>query len=75
MLGDSLYGHNDGSKGVHNPALYQGLIAGSIEAVNNKYFGGAAVLSPDQSAAVQKALSAPGITYTPRAALRQTTGR
>ncbi len=49
MLADSLYGHNDGSKGVHNPALYQGLIAGSIEAVNNKYFGGAAVLSPDQA--------------------------
>ena len=38
MLAEELYGHNDGSKGVHNPPLYKGLIAGSIQAVQDKYF-------------------------------------
>ena len=59
MLGEDLYGHNDGSKGVHNPALYKGLIAGSINAVSAST-ACVAVLSPSQEAAVQKALSAPG---------------
>ena len=75
MLAEDLYGHNDGSKGVHNPALYKGLIAGSITAVNNKYFGGAAVLSPSQANAVQKALSAPGVKYMAPAVQRQTAAR
>ena len=74
MLAEELYGHNDGSKGVHNPALYKGLIAGSINAVRAKY-GLVAVLSPAQENAVQKALSAPGIKYTAPAALRQTAAR
>ena len=74
MLGDSLYSHNDGSKGVHNPALYKGLIAGSINAVKAKY-GLPIILSPSQEALIQKALSAPGVKYTAPAALRQTAAR
>jgi hypothetical protein len=74
MLADSLYSHNDGSKGVHNPALYKGLIAGSINAVRARY-GLINVLSPSQEAVIQKALTAPGIKYTPPAALRQTAAR
>ena len=74
MLAENLYSHNDGSKGVHNPALYKGLIAGSINAVRARY-NLINLLSPSQEAAVQKALSAPGIKYTPPAAPRQTAAR
>ena len=74
MLGEALYPHNDGSKGVHNPALYRGLLAGSIQAVKATY-GLSAVLSPSQQAAVQKALSAPGVKYTPPAMTRQVSAR
>jgi predicted CXXCH cytochrome family protein len=74
MLAEELYSHNDGSKGVHNPALYKGLIAGSVQAVKARY-GLTSVLSPSQEAIIQKALSAPGVRYTPPAALRQTAGR
>lgn len=74
MLGENLYPHNDGSKGVHNPALYRGLLAGSIDAVRS-YYGFTAALSPEQEAAVQRALSAPGIHYTRQVPLRQTAAR
>jgi predicted CXXCH cytochrome family protein len=74
MLAEELYSHNDGSKGIHNPALYKGLIAGSINAVRLRY-NLLTVLSPSQEAVIQKALSAPGIKYTPPAALRQTAAR
>lgn len=74
MLAEELYGHNDGSKGIHNPALYKGLIAGSINAVRDKY-GLVSVLSPSQEAVIAKALSAPGIRYTAPASLRQSASR
>ena len=74
MLAEELYSHNDGSKGIHNPALYKGLIAGSINAVRARY-NLLTVLSPSQEAVIQKALSAPGVKYTPPAALRQTAAR
>jgi predicted CXXCH cytochrome family protein len=71
MLAEDLYGHNDGSKGIHNPALYKGLIAGSINAVREKY-GIINALSPSQEALIQKALSTPGVHYTAPASLRHT---
>ncbi len=74
MLAEDLYAHNDGSKGIHNPALYKGLIAGSINAVRATY-GLLNVLSPNQEQAVQRALSTPGVRYTAPAALRQTAAR
>ena len=74
MLGENLYSHNDGSFGVHNPILYRGLIAGSIEAVRS-YYGLSAALAPEQQAAVQKALSAPGIHYSRPVPVRQTAAR
>jgi predicted CXXCH cytochrome family protein len=74
MLGEDLYPHNDGSKGIHNPVLYRGLIAGSIDAVRAKY-GLAIVLSPAQEAAIQSALSAPGIRYSAPLRPRQTAAR
>ena len=74
MLAEDLYGHNDGSKGVHNPPLYKGLIAGSIEAVQDKYFP-TIVLPANQAALVQKALTSPGVRYVRPAAARQTAAR
>jgi len=74
MLGEELYGHNDGSKGIHNKSLYLGLIAGSINAVEDRY-GLPNLLSPAQEALIQKALSAPGIRYTRPLARRQTAAR
>ncbi len=70
MLGEDLYPHNDGSKGIHNPVLYRGLIAGSIEAVRARY-GLASVLSGAQEAAIQQALSTPGIRYNPAGSPRR----
>jgi predicted CXXCH cytochrome family protein len=74
MLAEELYGHNDGSKGIHNPALYKGLIAGSINAVRDRY-GLSSTLTAAQEAVVQRALSAPGIRYTRPLAPRQTAAR
>ena len=74
MLAEDLYSHNDGSKGVHNPPLYKGLIAGSIQAVQDKYFP-ALVLPANQAALVQKALTSPGVRYMRPAVPRQTAAR
>jgi predicted CXXCH cytochrome family protein len=75
MLSDSLYDHNDGSYGIHNPALYEGLIAGSINAVRSRYGLAPSVVSPAAEAAIEKALSRQGIRYAPPAAVRQTATR
>jgi predicted CXXCH cytochrome family protein len=75
MLADSLYSHNDGSFGVHNPALYEGLIAASISAVRTKYNLPASVVSPAAQAAIDKALSRQGVRYVAPAAARQTATR
>jgi predicted CXXCH cytochrome family protein len=68
MLADSLYGHKDGSHGVHNPFYYEALLAASIAEVEQVY---AAYLpnppSPTVQALMDKALSRPGVSYTPRA--------
>ena len=64
MLGANLYGHNDGSYGIHNPALYEGLLAASITAVRTRYNIPASVVSPAAEAAIQTALTQPGIRYT-----------
>jgi len=64
MLADNLYGHKDGSYGVHNPFYYQALLAASINEVQQVY---AAFLpgppSPAVQATIDKALSRPGVHY------------
>ncbi len=64
MLAENLYGHNDGSYGVHNPFYYEALLAASIAEVQSVY---AAFLPAPPSAAVQalmnKALSRKGVHY------------
>ncbi len=75
MLGANLYGHNDGSYGIHNPALYEGLLAGSITAVRTRYNIPASVVSSAAEAAIQAALTQPGIRYVQPAAARQTAAR
>ena len=64
MLAENLYGHKDGSYGVHNPFYYQALLAASIADVQKTY----AAFLPAPNAAVQaamdKALSHPGVHYT-----------
>ena len=67
MLAENLYSHKDGSKGVHNPFFYEALLAASIGAVEAEY--GAylpAPPSPEVRALMQKALSRPGVRYSPR---------
>ena len=68
MLAENLYGHNDGSYGVHNPFFYEALLAASIAEVQSVY---AAYLpagpSPAVKALMDKALSRPGVRYAPRA--------
>jgi predicted CXXCH cytochrome family protein len=75
MLGANLYSHNDGSYGIHNPALYEGMLAASITAVRTRYNIPASVVSPAAEAAIQTALSRQGIRYAPPAAVRQTATR
>ncbi|MEZ4412170.1 MAG: cytochrome c3 family protein [Gemmatimonadales bacterium] len=64
MLADNLYGHKDGSYGVHNPFYYQALLSASINEVQEVY---AAFLpgppSPAVQATINKALSRPGVSY------------
>jgi len=65
LLAENLYGHNDGSYGVHNPFYYKALLAASIAEVESVY---AAYLptppSPAVKALMDKALSQPGVHYT-----------
>lgn len=75
MLGENLYSHNDGSFGIHNPALYEGLIASSINAVRTKYNLPAGIVSASAEAAITKALTTQGVRYAPPEALRQTAAR
>ena len=75
MLGENLYSHNDGSYGIHNPALYNGLIAGSIQAVRSRYGLPAGIVSSTAEAAIQKALTTQGVRYADPAAIRQTATR
>jgi predicted CXXCH cytochrome family protein len=75
MLGANLYDHNDGSYGIHNPALYEGLLASSITAVRTRYNIPASVVSPAAEAAIQSALNKPGIRYVAPASVRQTAAR
>ena len=67
MFAENLYGHNDGSYGVHNPFYYEALMAASIAEVFDVY---AAYLpgppSPTVKALMDKALSRKGIRYTSR---------
>ena len=67
MLAEDLYDHNDGSYGVHNPFFYEALLAASITEVQSVY---AAFLPVPPNATVKalvdKALSRPGVRYTPR---------
>ena len=69
-----VYGHNDGSKGIHNKSLYLGLIAGSINAVQDKYgLPEGAVIVPE-GRDPEGALGAGNQVY-PTTAPRQTAGR
>ncbi|HOX20166.1 MAG TPA: cytochrome c3 family protein [Gemmatimonadales bacterium] len=65
MLAEDLYGHNDGSFGVHNPFFYEALLAASIAEVQSVY---AAYLpappSPSVRALMDKALRREGVRYT-----------
>jgi predicted CXXCH cytochrome family protein len=63
MLAESLYvGHNDGSKGVHNPFFYEALLSASIDAMQAAY-PGLPPASPPVQALMAKALSRPGISF------------
>ena len=50
MLAENLYGHKDGSYGVHNPFYYEALLAASIAEVQSVY---AAYFPAPPSPAVQ----------------------
>ena len=66
MFADNLYGHKDGSYGVHNPFYYQALLSASINEVRAVY-GPLYGAPPSQGvqAMIDKALSRPGVRYTP----------
>jgi predicted CXXCH cytochrome family protein len=59
------YDHSDGSKGVHNPLYYEGMLSASIAAMETAY--GLAPPPPRIQALMEKALSQPGIRITPQA--------
>ena len=63
MLADSLYGHNDGSHGVHNPFYYEALLAASINDVQTSYAAFLPAPPPAVQAAIDRALSRPGVHY------------
>jgi len=64
MFAENLYGHHDGSYGVHNPFYYQALLGASIAEVEDVYSAYLPAPSPTVKALVDKALSLPGVTYT-----------
>jgi predicted CXXCH cytochrome family protein len=55
-------GHNDGSKGIHNPFFYEALLSASIDAMQAAY-PGLPPASPPVRALMEKALSRPGISF------------
>jgi|SRR6478736_6697593 len=70
MLGDNtLYDHNDGSHGVHNPFFYEALLSATINAMTTAY----PTLPPPSAevqAAMDRALARPAVRYTPPAGSR-----
>lgn len=76
MLAENLYGHNDGSYGVHNPFFYEALLAASIAAVETEYSAFLpAPPSPTVRALMDKALSRPGVRYTPSGQVKVSAAR
>ncbi|HEY7636363.1 MAG TPA: hypothetical protein VH763_12495, partial [Gemmatimonadales bacterium] len=71
MLAENLYGHKDGSFGVHNPFFYEALLSASIQSVQATY--GLPAVSPQVQAIMQRALNRPGVRYTPSAATQVST--
>jgi predicted CXXCH cytochrome family protein len=63
MMGDSLYGHNDGSYGAHNPFYYEALLSASINAVVAAYPTYLPAPPANVQAIMDKALSRPGVYY------------
>jgi len=63
MLADSLYSHNDGSHGAHNPFYYEALLSASINAVLATYPGYLPAPPANVQAIMDKALSRPGVYY------------
>ena len=64
MLAENLYGHKDGSYGVHNPFYYEALLAASIQDVLASYPTYLPAPPPEVQAAIQKALTRPGVHYS-----------
>lgn len=64
MFAEDLYGHNDGSYGVHNPFFYEALLAASIAEVFEVYGAFLPAPNPTVKALMDKALSRPGVRYT-----------
>jgi len=63
MLAENLYGHNDGSYGVHNPFYYEALLAASISNVLAAYPTYLPAPPANVQAIMDKALSRPGVYY------------
>ena len=64
MLGEDLYGHNDGSKGPHNGPYYKALLAATLAELQDAY-PGLVVMSPAARRIVDQALTQPGVRYAP----------
>jgi predicted CXXCH cytochrome family protein len=63
MLAEDLYGHNDGSKGVHNPFYYEALLAATISELEDTYPFLSVRTEPAIRRLVDRALSRPGFRY------------
>jgi predicted CXXCH cytochrome family protein len=63
MLAENLYGHKDGSYGVHNPFYYEALLSASINAVLATYPGYLPAPPANVQAIMDRALSRPGVYY------------
>ena len=66
MLAEDLYGHRDGSKGIHNPFYYEALLAATIAELEDTYPFLQVRADPALRRLLDKALSRPGVTYLRR---------
>jgi len=65
-LSETLYSHQDGSKGTHNPAFYKALLAANILELEARY-PTLPRLAPAERQRLEQDLRSAGATYDPRA--------
>ena len=63
MMAEDLYGHNDGSKGVHNPFYYEALLSATIAELEDTYPFLSVRMEPRIRQLMDRALNRPGFRY------------